>query len=55
MVIARGIAVTLLGKLPNSAGDHVVACDGWPLYRCAADKAPGQHRAAVHGADARAT
>ncbi|WP_185148918.1 MULTISPECIES: COG4315 family predicted lipoprotein [Streptomyces] len=44
-----------MGKLPNSAGSHVVTYNGWPLYRYAADKAPGQHHAAVRGADARAT
>jgi predicted lipoprotein with Yx(FWY)xxD motif len=39
-----GVDAALLGKLPNSAGDHVVTYNGWPLYRYAADKAPGQHR-----------
>ncbi|NUH42601.1 hypothetical protein HUF15_38775 [Streptomyces samsunensis] len=39
-----GVDVALLGKLPNPAGGHVVTYNGWPLYRYAADKAPGQHR-----------
>ncbi|MFJ9683803.1 hypothetical protein ACIRP2_38210 [Streptomyces sp. NPDC101194] len=34
----------MLGTLPDSADGRVVTYHGWPLYRYAADKAPGQHR-----------
>jgi len=39
-----GVDAAQLGTLPNPAGGRVVTYHGWPLYRYAADSAPGQHR-----------
>lgn len=39
-----GVDAQLLGTLPNPSGGEVVTYNGWPLYRYAADKAPGEAR-----------
>jgi predicted lipoprotein with Yx(FWY)xxD motif len=40
----EGVDPALLGSLPDPAGGEVITYNGWPLYRYAADKTPGQHR-----------
>jgi predicted lipoprotein with Yx(FWY)xxD motif len=40
----EGVDPDLLGTLPNPAGGAVVTYNGWPLYRYAADKNPGDHK-----------
>lgn len=39
-----GVDATLIGTLANPAGGEVITYNGWPLYRYAADKSPGEHR-----------
>lgn len=40
----EGVDPDLFGTLPDPAGGEVVTYNGWPLYRYAADKSPGEHR-----------
>ncbi|MGP3533636.1 COG4315 family predicted lipoprotein [Microbacterium sp. RD1] len=40
----EGVRTELIGTLPNPAGGEVVTYGGWPLYRYAADRTPGEHR-----------
>jgi len=38
-----GVEQALLGSLKNPSGGEVITYNGWPLYRYAADKKPGDH------------
>lgn len=38
-----GVDPDLFGTTPNPSGGEVVTYNGWPLYRYAADKQPGDH------------
>lgn len=39
-----GLDASLLGSMPSPDGSEVVTYAGWPLYRYAADRTPGEHR-----------
>lgn len=39
-----GVDSNLFGTLPNPAGGEVITYNGWPLYRYAADKNPGEYK-----------
>lgn len=39
-----GVEGELFGTLDNPADGQVITYNGWPLYRYAADKNPGEHR-----------
>lgn len=42
-VTGDGVEQELLGTMANPAGGEVVTYNGWPLYRYAADRAPGEY------------
>lgn len=39
-----GVDASLLGTIDNPSGGKVITYNGWPLYRYAADKEPGEHK-----------
>lgn len=39
-----GVDGELLGTIADPSGGEVVTYNGWPLYRYAADRSPGEHR-----------
>jgi len=43
-IASDGVDQSLLGTIKNPSGGAVVTYDGWPLYRYAADKTPGEHK-----------
>ncbi|PPF87503.1 hypothetical protein C5E07_16280 [Pseudoclavibacter sp. RFBJ3] len=43
-VAGDGVDQALLGAIANPSGGEVVTYNGWPLYRYAADKQPGEHK-----------
>lgn len=43
VVAGKGVDQSLLGTMANPGGGTVVTYNGWPLYRYAADKKPGDH------------
>lgn len=41
---ADGVDQELIGTLPNPGGGEIITYNGWPLYRYAADREPGEVR-----------
>lgn len=41
---AEGVDPALIGTLPNPGGGEIITYNGWPLYRYAADREPGEVR-----------
>lgn len=44
VIAGEGVDQSLLGSIENPSGGEVVTYDGWPLYRYAADRTPGEHK-----------